>query len=101
MMQQLAKYQDMTREQLQEEAKRDDITVLELLFVNYVTSGMKNIKVFMDMLNRYVPQAPRELKLTGWDDEDTGKKPVQIEIVRRLEGAEWQIITIDDEEKNA
>jgi len=65
MMQQLAKYQDMTREQLQEEAKRDDITVLELLFVNYVTSGMKNIKVFMDMLNRYVPQAPRELKLTG------------------------------------
>jgi hypothetical protein len=67
MMDLVLKYKDMTKDQLEDIAKDKTLTVLELLMIKYVTSGFKDNKMLMDMMNRHVPYAPTKTEITGED----------------------------------
>mgnify|MGYP007069037476 CR=1 FL=1 len=67
MMDMLLTYQNMTKSQIEELWKKEDLTVLELLMLKYVTSGMKDNKMLVDMIDRHIAKAPTQMELS-WPD---------------------------------
>lgn len=67
MMDMLLTYQNMTKSQIEELWKKEDLTVLELLMFKYVTSGMKDNKMLVDMIDRHIAKAPTQMELS-WPD---------------------------------
>lgn len=63
MMDMVLKYQTLTQSELIEMSKKKDLTVLELLMIRYVTQGMKDNKMLVDMLDRHISKAPTEQKI--------------------------------------
>ena len=63
----LLTYQNMTKSQIEELWKKEDLTVLELLMLKYVTSGMKDNKMLVDMIDRHIAKAPTQMELS-WPD---------------------------------
>lgn len=62
-------YQNMTTGELKEymEKHKDELTVLEYTMMKYVTEGMKDKKIMLDMIDRHVSKAPtkQEVDLDG------------------------------------
>lgn len=67
MMKMVLDYGNMTKQEIEELSKKEDLTVLELLMIKYVVTGMKDTKILVDMINRHVPYAPVKTELT-WED---------------------------------
>lgn len=76
MMDMLLTYQNMTKSQIEELWKKEDLTVLELLMLKYVTSGMKDNKMLVDMIDRHISKAPTEI---------TGKDWAPIEVLNKIQ----------------
>jgi len=62
-------YQNMTTGELKKymEKHKDELTVLEYTMMKYVTEGMKDKKIMLDMIDRHVSKAPtkQEVDLDG------------------------------------
>ena len=62
-------YQNMTTGELKKymEKHKDELTVLEYTMMKYVTEGMKDKKIMLDMIDRHISKAPtkQEVDLDG------------------------------------
>ena len=63
MMDMILQYQTMTKSDLEKLSQNKDLTVLELLMIRYVVSGMKDNKMLIDMMDRHISKAPTEQKI--------------------------------------
>lgn len=72
-------YQNMTTGELKKhmEKNKDKLTVLEYTMMKYVTEGMKDKKIMLDMIDRHISKAPQQMELTG---EDGG--PITTKIIK-------------------
>jgi len=63
MMDMVLEYQSMTKEQLEALSNNKNLTILEILMIRYVITGMKDNKMLLDMIDRHVPKAPQKMDI--------------------------------------
>lgn len=75
-------YQNMTTWELKEymEKHKDEMTVLEYTMMKYVTEGMKDKKIMLDMIDRHIAKAPTQMEI-WWIDEKQWWNSINIKIV--------------------
>lgn len=58
-------YQNMTTGELKTymDKHKDKLTVLEYTMMKYVTEGMKDKKIMLDMIDRHISKAPTQMEL--------------------------------------
>ncbi len=84
-------YQNMTTWELKEymEKQKDKLTVLEYTMMKYVTEGMKDKKIMLDMIDRHISKAPSQMELS-WIDwgniwvDITNKQKTAIDSLKKM-----------------
>lgn len=68
-MDMVIQYQTMTTWELKEymEKHKDELTVLEYTMMKYVTEGMKDKKIMLDMIDRHISKAPIQTEISWLD----------------------------------
>lgn len=84
-------YQNMTTGELKTymEKQKDKLTVLEYTMMKYVTEGMKDKKIMLDMIDRHISKAPSQMELS-WIDwgniwvDITNKQKTAIDSLKKM-----------------
>lgn len=63
----LLEFWHLTKSQIEQHAKRTDLTINEINVIRYVTSGSRSDKMLVDLMNREISYAPSKQELT-WAD---------------------------------